>query len=353
MLNPPLLDGLRAAVIPTSRLRTHIISGGPGDGEPIILLHGNASAARFYEELIVALPTHYHSIAPDMRGYGRSQTLPVDATRGLRDFSDDLHALIERLELRRPHLIGWSLSGPVVMQYAIDHPDNIASITLIAPGSPYGFGGTRDAEGTLTTPDFAGTGAGQAKPEFIMRLKAGDRSADAPLSPRNVMNALYFKPPFRSPREDIFVDEILLTACGPQNYPGNIVPAFRWPGFGPGSRGVNNALSPKYCNLAAFAEIRPQPPVLWIRGDADQIVSDSSLTDVATLGQLGVLPGYPGRNLFPQQPMVSQTRAVLDRYARNGGRYQEVVLVNCGHWPHIEQPAAFRKAFFAFLQDVR
>lgn len=349
MPNSPLLDNLQAGVVKTSRLRTHIITSGPQDGKPVVLLHGNASAARFYEEVMAALPSGFRAIAPDMRGYGRSEAAPVDATRGVRDFSDDLYALIQTLGLKRPHLVGWSLGGAVVMQYAVDHPKDIASITLIAPASPYGFGGTCDAAGTPTSPDFAGSGGGLAKPDFVQRIATGDRSADSPFSPRNVMNALYFKPPFRSPREDVLVEEIVSTVCGRDNYPGDWVTTATWPGVAPGTRGVLNAYSPKYCNLRAFAAIEPRPPVLWVRGDSDQIVSDTSLSDPGFLGQIGVLPGWPGPEVFPPQPMVSQTRAVLEMYAANGGHYQEVVLQDCAHSPHIEHPKAFYEAFFAFL----
>jgi len=352
MLQPPLLDGLQSSVVPTARLQTHIITGGSATGEPVIFVHGNVSAARFFEEAMVALPTHFRSIAPDLRGYGRSETAPLDATRGLRDFSDDLRSLVQALELRRPHFVGWSLGGDIVLQYAIDHPADVASITLIAPGSPYGFGGTRDLQGTPTSPDFAGSGGGTANPEFVRRLAAGDRSADEQVSPRNVMNGAYFRPPFRSPREDIFVDELLTTVCGDDNYPGNAVQVNSWPGVGPGTGGVNNALSPKYCNLSAFATIGTQPPVLWIRGDSDVIVSDTSLFDIGYLGQLGVVPGWPGAEAYPPQPMVGQMRAVLDQYRANGGQYQEVVLTECGHSPHVEQPAAFQAAFLRFLASV-
>jgi pimeloyl-ACP methyl ester carboxylesterase len=351
MLNPALLDGLEASIVATSRLQTHIITGGPADGEPVIFVHGNLSAARFWEETLAALPARFRGIALDMRGYGRSETKPVDATRGMRDFSDDLWALVEALKLDRPHLVGWSLGGCVVMQYAIDHPERVASITLSATGSPYGFGGTRDLEGTPTAPDFAGSGGGVANPEFVRRVAAGDHSAESPFSPRNVMNQLYFKPPFRSPREDVFVDEILTTVQSEQNWPGDSVTVATWPGVAPGISGVNNALSPRYCKLAAFAEL-PQPvPVLWIRGDSDLIVSDGSMSDLGTLGRLGLVPGWPGADVFPPQPMVSQIRAVLDRYAGRGGRYQEIVLPDCGHSPHVEQPEAFRAAFFSFLEQ--
>ena len=60
------------------------------------------------------------------------------------------------------------------------------------------------------------------------------------------------------------------------------------------ARGVNNAISPKYCDLSGFAGIGDQPDMLWIRGDADEIVSDASLVDLGNLGALGAVPGWPG-----------------------------------------------------------
>ena len=38
--------------IQTSRLRTHYVASGPEDGEPVVLVHGNLSTARFYEHLL-------------------------------------------------------------------------------------------------------------------------------------------------------------------------------------------------------------------------------------------------------------------------------------------------------------
>jgi pimeloyl-ACP methyl ester carboxylesterase len=42
-------------------------------------------------------------------------------------------------------------------------------------------------------------------------------------------------------------------------------------------------------------------------------------------------------------------RAVLDRYRTGGGAYEEVIVSDCGHSPHIEKPEEFRKTFLAFL----
>ena len=75
----------------------------------------------------------------------------------MRDFADDLHALLEETGLSgaRPHLVGWSVGGAEAMQYAIDHPARVASLILLAPMSPFGFGGTRDQSGTPCAPSCA------------------------------------------------------------------------------------------------------------------------------------------------------------------------------------------------------
>ncbi len=353
-MSAPFLPGVTSRVIDTSRLRTHALTAGAEDGTPVALIHGNVSSARFFEETLLALPERYWGIAPDLRGFGASETKPVDARRGLRDFADDLHALFSELKLtgaRKPHLVGWSMGGGVVMQYAVDHPDSVASITLIDPLSPFGYGGTKDAQGSLCWPDGAGSGGGTANPDYVQRLKSGDRSEESPNSPRNVLNAFYFKPPFRAnpAREGVYVDEILRMVTGDDNYPGDGVTSPNWPGVGPGARGVNNAMSPLVCDLSAFAAISPRPAVLWLRGADDQIVSDASLLDFGTLGQLGYVPGWPGADVFPSQPMVAQIRAVLDGYRAAGGSYEEAVIADCGHSPHIEKPGEFRSRVFAFL----
>ena len=81
--------------------------------------------------------------------------------------------------------------------------------------------------------------------------------------------------------------------------------------------------------------------MLWVRGADDVIVSDTSLYDLAYLGSLGAVPGWPGAETWPPQPMVAQTRFVLDGYAAAGGRYREVVIADAGHGPHLDQPERF------------
>ncbi|MFD0820694.1 alpha/beta fold hydrolase, partial [Micromonospora zhanjiangensis] len=73
----------------------HVLVAGPTDGVPVLLVHGNCSSAAHWQPLIRQLPATLRVVAPDLRGYGRTQPAPVDARRGLRDFSDDLAALLD------------------------------------------------------------------------------------------------------------------------------------------------------------------------------------------------------------------------------------------------------------------
>lgn len=351
-----------SSVVATPRLRTHVLASGPADGAPVLFVHGNVSTSRFWEETLAALavqPRPYRGIAPDLRGFGRSETKPLDATRGLRDFADDLHSLVETMGLtaggRTIQLVGWSVGGGIVLQYAIDHPGEVASLVLVDPMSPYGFGGTRDVTGTPCWADYAGSGGGTANPEFVRRLAAGDRGEESEFSPRKVMNTFYFKPPFRvtPEREEAFVSALLETAVGDDNYPGDLTASANWPTVAPGRRGMNNAISPKYCNLGGFAHLSRGPDVLWVRGADDQIVSDASLFDFGYLGKLGAVPGWPGDDVYPPQPMIAQIRSLLDAYQEHGGSYREVVIPDCGHSPHIEQPGAFEDLVLPFLDAHR
>jgi pimeloyl-ACP methyl ester carboxylesterase len=154
----PLLPGIAARSVRTSRLTSNVLYRSdvePGS-IPLVLVHGNVSSALFWQPLMVSLPDEINAFAVDLRGFGDSETAPVDATRGLSDFSDDVADVVSALGLADPHLVGWSMGGGVVMQYAIDHV--AASLTLISPVSPYGFGGTA-LDGTLLTADAAAPAA--------------------------------------------------------------------------------------------------------------------------------------------------------------------------------------------------
>lgn len=336
--------------VSTKRLTVHTRLSG-SEGFPVIFVHGNCSSSYFYDALMQRLPKGFRGIAPDLRGYGETEPKPIDATRGLRDWSDDVIALMDALQIQKAIFVAHSMGGGVVMQLAMDHPSRVSGLVLEDPISPYGFGGTGGADGAPIWPDFAGSGGGTAAPDFTERIAKKDRGTETPTSPRNVMNGLYVKPPFKAPDEEALLDSVLSTRVSDVHYPGPMNPSANWPNVAPGTTGINNAFSPKYMNLSGFADVNPRPDVLWIRGADDQIVSDTSLLDFGFLGKLGAVPGYPGEDVYPPQQMVSQMRQVLERYKANGGLYREEVIADAGHSPHIEKPEQFERLAFSFLAE--
>jgi pimeloyl-ACP methyl ester carboxylesterase len=193
MSTVPLLPGITQHKIRTDRLEVAYLEAGSGN-TPVVLVHGNTSSSLFFQDfmLLLTATNRYKIYAPDLRGFGDTEALPIDATRGLHDFSDDLYSLTQALGLTSFHLFGWSLGGNVVMQYAVFE---------------FGF-----------------------------------------------------------------------------------------------------------------------------------------------LGQLGAVPGWPGAEVYPPQPMITQIHTVMNNYAANGGEYSEVVLPDCGHSPHIEKQDTVFELVDAFIQ---
>jgi pimeloyl-ACP methyl ester carboxylesterase len=228
----------------------------------------------------------------------------------------------------------------------------VRTLTLHATGSPYGYGGSHGADGRANYEDFAGSGGGLISAEVVARYQAKDFTADSRFAPRNGLRQFVVKPTYTiSPEwEDALVEQMLMMLIGDEYYPGDTGQASpNWPSITPGRYGSNNAISPKNCDLSPLADVRGGPPILWVRGANDQVVSDGAMLDPATLGKLGVIPGWPGEEICPPQPMLAQIRAMLDRYAANGGRYQEVVFDDCGHAPLIEKREEFVATLRTFL----
>jgi pimeloyl-ACP methyl ester carboxylesterase len=352
-MSVPTLDGITATTITTDRITSRVLTTGPADGTPVLFLHGNLSSATWWEETMLRLPDAYLAIAPDQRGFGEADVdAKVDATRGMGDFVDDAIALMDHLGHERFHLVGNSLGGVIVWWLLARHAERIMTVTQADPGSPYGFGGTKDVTGTPTCDDFAGSGGGLINPELVRLIGEGDTGTDSMFSPRAALRALVWKPPVIPDREDAFVASLLQIHLGDDGYPGDKVASANWPFVAPGERGVNNALSPKYAiDPGEIIAVASKPPVLWVRGAVDLAVSDNAASDPGTWGPMGLVPGYPGADTYPPQPMLGQIRSVLDAYATAGGIYSEEVIEDCGHVPFIEKPDDFDRVFHAHLDN--
>src|SRR5512145_3188511 len=112
---------------------------GPEDGRPVLLIHGNCSSGAFWAPFVRRLPDGWRVAAPDLRGYGDTQPAPVDATRGLCDFADDVAGLLDGglfSSAARPLVAAHSMGAGVAMHLLIAHPGRVAGLLLESPVSP-------------------------------------------------------------------------------------------------------------------------------------------------------------------------------------------------------------------------
>jgi pimeloyl-ACP methyl ester carboxylesterase len=107
-----------------------------GTGRPVVLLHGLAGHVGEWDTLARRLSPAFRAIAVDQRGHGASDRHPRDVSRGA--YVADVLAVLDRLALHRPVLVGQSLGGHTAVLTAAAHPDRLSGLVLIeaGPGGP-------------------------------------------------------------------------------------------------------------------------------------------------------------------------------------------------------------------------
>ena len=106
-----------------------------GEGPPVLLLHGWPQDASCWRYVIPLLADRHRLIAPDLRGFGRS-----DAPRGGYDgvtFGADALALLDALEIERAHLIGHDWGGFAAFAAGIAAPRRVASMVVLNTIPPW------------------------------------------------------------------------------------------------------------------------------------------------------------------------------------------------------------------------
>lgn len=104
-----------------------------GEGRPIVFLHGlGAQLHHFRHPLFTSFGPGYRLIALDRPGSGYS-VRASGATGRLPEQAEIVRRVIERLGLERPVVVGHSLGGAIALTLAVEHPEAISGIALLAP----------------------------------------------------------------------------------------------------------------------------------------------------------------------------------------------------------------------------
>ncbi|MDQ2940882.1 MAG: alpha/beta hydrolase [Chloroflexota bacterium] len=102
----------------------------PGAGEPIIFVHGHHGTHHAWDEVIRALSPPHRALAFDLRGCGDSDKPPDGYAPA--DYASDLVHAADALGIRRFTLVGYSLGGVAAVQAALEQPDRIHRLVLVA-----------------------------------------------------------------------------------------------------------------------------------------------------------------------------------------------------------------------------
>ena len=99
-----------------------------GQGEPLILLHGNGENCGYFVGQIEVFAQYYHVYALDTRGHGK--TPRGDASFTIRQFADDLRDFMDEHGIEKAHILGFSDGGNIAMIFAMKYPERVNRLIL-------------------------------------------------------------------------------------------------------------------------------------------------------------------------------------------------------------------------------
>jgi len=99
-----------------------------GQGQPLILLHGNGESSDYFEHQIPFFSNEYHVIAIDTRGHGESPRGEKPFT--IKQFAGDLKDFLDAKDIEKAILLGFSDGGNIAMDFALKYPERVEKLIL-------------------------------------------------------------------------------------------------------------------------------------------------------------------------------------------------------------------------------
>jgi len=126
--------GFKRKAVQVGDHRIAYSEGGKGEHgqEPVVMVHGFGASSDNWNRMAGRLTKKYRVIAPDMPGWGQSTRIDA-ASYAYPEQIERLHKFLGALGLHRFHLIGHSMGGFISSAYAARYPEEVITLTLIAP----------------------------------------------------------------------------------------------------------------------------------------------------------------------------------------------------------------------------
>jgi pimeloyl-ACP methyl ester carboxylesterase len=98
-----------------------------GAGDPLLLVHAGIADSRMWDGQLAVFALRYRVIRYDMRGFGRSAMV-----EGPYAHHEDLRALLDSLGIARAFLVGCSIGGRTIIDFALQNPGRVGALVLVA-----------------------------------------------------------------------------------------------------------------------------------------------------------------------------------------------------------------------------
>ena len=99
-----------------------------GQGQPMILLHGNGENCDYFEHQISHFSKQYHVIALDTRGHGQSPRGEKPFT--IKQFAEDLHDFMDEKGIEKAVILGFSDGGNIALTFALKYPEQVEKMIV-------------------------------------------------------------------------------------------------------------------------------------------------------------------------------------------------------------------------------
>ena len=99
-----------------------------GQGEPLLLLHGNGDNCGYCKGQIDEFAKNYHVFAIDTRGHGQTPRGNMPFT--ISQFADDLSLFMDSISIQKAHILGFSDGGNIALDFVLKYPEKVDRLIL-------------------------------------------------------------------------------------------------------------------------------------------------------------------------------------------------------------------------------
>jgi len=123
---------MQSQFIETNNIKLHVVTDGPADGTPVILLHGFPEFHYGWRKQVPALAeAGFRVIVPDQRGYNLSDKPRGVSAYNVNTLAQDVIGLLDHFGIQKARLVGHDWGAVVAWTAALNHPERLEKLSIL------------------------------------------------------------------------------------------------------------------------------------------------------------------------------------------------------------------------------